>query len=256
MPSLSFSERAEHVKHPKLKKLFHLIENKKSNLALSADIPQKKDLLELADTMGPEICILKTHIDTLNDFDSSFIKDLKALSEKHDFLLFEDRKFADIGNTVHLQYHEGIYKISSWADIINAHPIVGPGVIKGLEAKSEGTLLLLLAQMSSKNNLMDASYQNSVLKLADTYSDSVSGFISMKKISENPNFIHMTPGIQLEEGHDKFGQQYRTPEQAITNDQTDIIIVGRGIYGSSDPLKQAKRYKQAAWEAYLKRLNA
>ena len=48
-------------------------------------------LFQLADEVGPYICILKTHVDILDDFSLDGIKQLVELSTKHDFVIFEDR---------------------------------------------------------------------------------------------------------------------------------------------------------------------
>jgi orotidine-5'-phosphate decarboxylase len=61
----------------------------------------------------------------------------------------------------------------------------------------------------------------------------------------------MTPGVKLEAGGDALGQQYRTPKKALVDQGCDIIIVGRDIIESEDPISLAKKYQEAAWKTYL-----
>ena len=87
----------------------------------------------------------------------------------------------------------------------------------------------------------------------------VMGFISMGSVrgestSDEDDFITMTPGVNIEKEGDPLGQQYKTPEHVIGDRGSDIIIVGRGIYGSQDMLGMAEVYRARAWEAYLKRV--
>ena len=84
--------------------------------------------------------------------------------------------------------------------------------------------------------------------------DFVIGFISMQKLVHDPRFIHMTPGVKLETGTDKFGQQFKTPDLVINQNKSDVIIVGRGIYKAEDPLLAARQYREAGWKAYLNKI--
>lgn len=253
---LTYSERVQFTQNPTAKKLFELMDKKRTNLCIAADFTTKKEILELAELLGPEICLLKTHIDIVNDFDEDLITQLKSLAEKHHFLIFEDRKFADIGNTVQLQYRDGIYHIADWADITNAHTVAGPGIIKGLEevGMPKGNGLLLLAEMTPKGNLAKEEYTKASIAMAEQNEQFVIGFISTQKLSEKPNFIHMTPGVQFNSEGDTLGQQYTTPEMVIGEKESDIIIVGRGITAAEDPLASAKMYREAGWDAYTKRI--
>ena len=245
---MEYKKRIELANNPTAKKLFQLIGEKQTNLCLAADLTDWNELLKLIEAVGSEICVLKTHIDIITNLPDDFAQILTGLKEKHNFLIFEDRKFADIGNTVKMQYAQGIYKIVDWADIVNCHVVPGPGIIEGLREVGlpKGRALLLLAEMSSKGNLATGDYTQKAVTWAKQYDDFVIGFIGIKKLTDDPKFITMTPGVQLAEGKDNLGQQYNTPENAIKNG-SDIIIVGRGIYQAINPLAEAQKYREAAW---------
>lgn len=254
---LSYIERTPYCTNPVASKLLQLMSTKKTNLALSADVTNKKELLQLADKLGPYICVLKTHIDIIEDFDFDLITQLQALANQHHFLLFEDRKFADIGNTVKLQYEKGIYHIADWATIVTVHAIPGPGILQGLEIVGlpRHNAALLLIEMSTEGNLAKGEYSTSALQMAKQHRNFVMGFITQHPLLEDPGFINFTPGVQLNANSDALGQHYLTPRQAIIDSKSDVIIVGRGIYTASNPIEAATEYQQAGWAAYQERCN-
>lgn len=250
---LSFEARAQVASHPLTKRLFQIMQEKKSNLAVSVDFTTCGEVLSLVEKVGAHVCVVKTHVDILADFTPEFSKSLQKLAEKYNFVIFEDRKFADIGNTVKNQYSKGVYHIADWADLVNAHVVPGDGVIKGL--KEIGAPLsracLLIGEMSSAGSLATGDYTKAAVGMAKKHQDFVIGFISQSCLIDDPQFIHMTPGVQLSAGGDSLGQQYLTPADVILNKGSDVVIVGRGIYQAADPIKAAMDFKQVAFNAYM-----
>ena len=255
----TYKQRAANASNPISRALLELMDRKKSNLCIAADLTKSSELLDLAERCGPFIIVLKTHIDILEVFTPETSQKLLKLSKEHEFMIFEDRKFADIGNTVKNQYSGGIYQISSWSDFINAHVLPGEGIIQGLKEIGAplGRGLLLLAEMSSKGHLMTPDYAMKTLEMAIKHSDFVFGFIGQHRLDHpDHDFLYLSPGVQLGASGDGLGQQYRTPRQVILESGSDIIIVGRGIYGDKSKIEEmAKTYQNSGWEAYLERCN-
>lgn len=267
---LSYEKRREGAANPASARLFSIMSEKKTNLVLSCDVLDYEELLRLAELLGPEIAVLKTHADIVEGFTCDIGHKLMAISKKHEFLIFEDRKFADIGNTAMMQYAQGSLKISSWANFVSMNVLPGPGQFEGIgsvmrkinDGNPRG--ILVLAQMSSEKNLAHGEYTKKAVEFGHINSDVVSGYIGngsnpleLNMLSEIslPEDVIMTPGIKMNDKGDTMGQNYSTPERAILAG-SDCIIVGRGIYEADDPLLAAVSYRKAGWDAYLKRIGS
>eukprot|EP01120_Amphizonella_sp_Union-15-10_P002653 TRINITY_DN12960_c0_g1_i1.p1 TRINITY_DN12960_c0_g1~~TRINITY_DN12960_c0_g1_i1.p1 ORF type:complete len:267 (-),score=35.93 TRINITY_DN12960_c0_g1_i1:8-808(-) len=258
---LSYSSRSKHCQNEFGKELFHLIETKKTNLCVAADVTTKQALLDLAEKIGPQICLLKTHIDIVSDYDKDLILQLELLAKKHKFFIFEDRKFADIGAIAAQQYEGGIFKIATWAHATNAHVVSGPSSISSLKpiALKHGRGLMLIASMSTVDAQTNNQTVNVALEIARKNKDVVFGFICQNqigKIEDDLGFLYCAPGIHLSSPGDDSGQGYHSPETMIIERGIDVIIVGRGITHADDKEAAAKVYRESGWKAYLKRIES
>jgi orotidine-5'-phosphate decarboxylase len=237
---------------------------KETNLCASLDVRTTKEFLRLLEILGPYIVMVKSHVDIIDDFSyEGTVVPMMELSKKLNFLIFEDRKFADIGSTVKAQFAGGVYKIAKWADITNAHSVPGAGIVKGLKEAAEETTkeergLIMLAELSSKGSLAVGEYTAKTVDIARSNKDFVFGFVAQNRMVEvdpqTEDWLILSPGVGLDDKGDNLGQQYRTVDTVIEGG-SDVIIVGRGLFGSGrDPAAEGKRYRDAGWAAYLKRI--
>lgn len=255
-PKLSYQERISHCSNPIAKRLLQIMIQKQTNLALSADTKTAAELLQLADSVGEHICMLKTHVDNLPDFDRKFTAELQKIAKHHNFLLFEDRKFADIGHIVRQQYTSPIFGISEWADVVTVHVVAGEASIVALRDTGNFAAkgMIIVAQMSTKDTLTDENYLQKAVEIGGSHKDCVIGFVAQSRVHNDWGMLQFTPGIHLASKGDSMGQTYNTPDIALKERGTDVIIVGRGIYAAENPKEAAKAYQNTAWQAYLESL--
>lgn len=240
-----------------VQKTKRIISEKNTNVILSADLEEDYKILNLVDELGPLLLGVKLHSDIIkfsNHFD--FYEKLKELKEKHNLIVIDDRKFCDIGNTVKLQSEE----ICKYADLITVHAISGHGILDGLRnnCESYNCGILLIAEMSSNDNLIDRNYTNRVVDMARSYDDIVVGFICQSRLDDSGDFLHFTPGVKYSDplcgNQDNLGQRYKSPEYLIEQQKVDVLIVGRGIYQSDDPSLETKKYIYTRKNAIIKEI--
>lgn len=108
---------------------------------------------------------------------------------KYNVLIFEDRKFVDIGNIVKNQYFKGLYYIVEWVDLVNVYVVFGDGVINGFKEVGLlfGKVCLLIGEMSFKGILVIGEY------------------ISLLCLVNDFQFVYMIFGVQFSVGGDNFG---------------------------------------------------
>jgi orotidine 5'-phosphate decarboxylase subfamily 1 len=236
---------------------------KKSLVVLAADLPRVDDLVDMIARVGSQVAALKTHVDMVDDFSMDEWGRVIGAAQAHDLMLFEDRKFADIGKVAQAQMG-GLYDIRSWADLVTAHSVSGPDALDGIASAWDGVQrvggILLLAQMSSRDNLLSEEYGSRTLEFGAA-SPHVIGYIGngsspaeigVLRAKAGDGRMIWTPGVRLTAAEGVLGQRYGHPGDAVRAG-SDAVIVGSGIHGAEDPEEAARSYAEASWKALLGR---
>ena len=217
--------------------LIEIIKLKQSNLIVSLDIIDENELLDCLDIIGEHICAVKIHYDIISNPSNTFSNKINDIKKNKNFLIIEDRKFADIPYISLKQ----LDNFKQFADIVTVHGLCGEKLIEELNKTNIG--ILLVHRLSIENNLIDNIYSNKVKDMANKFNNIV-GFISQEIVLAD--YLTFTPGINLDIKTDNKGQMYRN----INECNSDIFIVGRGIYESDDIINITNSYKKIAFSKW------
>ena len=208
---------------------------------------------------------------------------LKACALKHNFLIFEDRKFNDVGKTVQRQYGGGALRYYEWAHIINATLDIGPDSIKALAEVANVNPSLsergLLVNMRTGIESEIPVVPDVATDLLRAYSPFAIGVVGNSDYSKKTcrvlqarqaagetrltDFAVFTTGVNLdlstidskatpddllmlEQSNSMPG--YDTPIQAVAKG-ADFIVVGEENFSGGFPEHEVKAYRVAEWTA-------
>lgn len=230
--------------HPVKDRLIQISTEKKSNLILSADISDPVELLNMIRQVCPYVVAVKLHLDLIswvglkpNDFEIAIAK----LKMRHNFLVIEDRKFADIAWISIRQFAS----LPEYIDLITVHGIAGRTMVECLgQALGPNQGILLVHQMSTSDNIIKRCplYSRQIESIANSL-DCVVGLIGQSRVGSHLIF---SPGIRFGVDSDSNAQCYHSP-QYMAKMGTNFFIVGRDIYCSDDPIEQGKYYRKLCW---------
>jgi uridine monophosphate synthetase len=138
--------------------LYKLATIKKSNIILSCDFMNDKEIISMIDRIGNKIVAVKLHLDTVkinneennNNYYQLFIDKLKELKQKHNLLIIEDAKFADIETIMYEKIYASRMIINKIADAITIHAVAGLSI---LEQNNTQSLINLIIRYCIYNNI-------------------------------------------------------------------------------------------------------
>ena len=207
-------------------------------LAYDIEGSSLNNLLALLDEINEDIVGLKIHNEILG-FSDGENELLYNMCEAYGIFLWEDRKFNDIGAT----FQKQVKRYEKFRDVISVSPMSGSDILK-VETRLD---IFVLVEMSSRNNLFTREVSQKILDMVAF--EKLSGNTNIKGIiCQNSEFINTSvpvltikPGINLSVTGDALGQCYSN----LSGDLPDMIVVGRGITNSADPVTEIQKYKIA-----------
>lgn len=225
----------------------------KSSVIVALDFPGEQETLHLVDQLEPSLCRLKVGKELFTRCGPPLVRQLV----NRQFEVFLDLKYHDIPNTV-AQACAAAADLGVW--MLNVHALGGEKMMAAAKDKLDfdGAPLLIAVTWltSSGQDELDALGLNTtpegmVLRLAGmTKNAGLDGVVcsaqeaSSLRNAMGDDFCLVTPGIRPGDASQDDQCRVVTPEQAILNGST-YLVIGRPITKAEDPCKVLRTVNQA-----------
>lgn len=215
-------------------------------LCVALDLPTQESNLKLAKSLKDKNIWLKVGLRSFIRDGANIIERIKEVNPK--FKIFLDLKIYDIPNTM-ADAAESMANLG--VDMFNVHASCGKvamsEVMQRLAHIEKSPLVLAVTVLTSfdeKNfyGVYGALIKNKATQFAkDAYESGLNGVVCsvhesrLIKSNTDDNFITLTPGIKIDEEREDDQKRVANIELA-KSEKSNIIVVGRPIYTSNDPL--------------------
>lgn len=243
-------------------KLYQLALFKKSNIIISCDFMTNQEILNCLQYIGSFIIAVKVHLDILESSNyTQFLTDLNTLKIKHNFLVIEDAKYADIDSIMIEKINNSQLDINNIADAFTMHAIAGLSILEEEKLKIPA---IIVSEMSSSNNIITKEFTQKIINIIREKKENIDkrimlgGLVCQTHIPTilNPfEIATLTPGINLELTNDTHNQQYKIPN--LIDYKVGLFwIVGRGITSYKNNFEKLKtimnEYQSIGWDYFIK----
>ena len=213
-------------------------------IIVALDFSSAEDALQLSRKLQPHLCRLKVGKELFTAAGPQLIEQLMAMN----FEVFLDLKFHDIPNTV-ANACRAAANLGVW--MINVHALGGRKMLASAreaipyDSTTQLIAVTLLTSMD-QNDITDIGLQGDpeqiVMRLAKLTKDcGLDGVVCSALEAVNlrqqfgTDFCLVTPGIRPADGQANDQKRITTPQQAMRNGAS-YLVIGRPITQASDPL--------------------
>lgn len=237
------------------RKLLKSIQNNKSSLCLSLDVPLWSKAKELLNELSPYICSVKLHIDLYTDWNSNCIQELKELKEKYNLVIIEDSKLIDVPSINQQKLNLSKYKFNEWCDAMTlywSNYLANEKILN-----NNGIHPICVMDMNVKNDLINVnldsikefskSKESSSSK--NNFMNNINTIVQQKEFKKYNNLLKLSPGVVCEENDLNYveKERYRTIENAIIRDKNHIVIIGSNILMADNIVEKCKESAKLSW---------